>query len=283
MKVKTLFVLCIIFFCPRSANPIDFTIGGGVDNASYPPKNEDPVGDTFMPEMLPLYFTEFKGDFAVEYDYGLRAGYDPIWLNTISGNVGYHFGIVNMGLGFFIGDSDLTFESLDAGFSGRAGFEFPGIFFANAGLASSMDGSFDSTETVTRRLLGAQAGFWLPHIFFTFDFERREYVEQLSDTLKIQRSRTLYRLAMEMYSKNTPYRIGFIFGYQSLSRKIDSVSTPEDVSFDTMIVGFRFFNQVSRTFAWFGEVELPFNMDDIPVIKIFFRVIAGFTFSYNEK
>jgi hypothetical protein len=251
--------------------------------SSYSPKNEKPVGDTFVPELLPLYFAEFNGDFAVEYNYRIRAGYDPIWLNTISGNVGYHFGNVNMGLGFFIGDSDLTFKALDAGFSGRAGFEFPGIFFANAGIASSLDGGSDSAETATRKLFGAQAGFWLPHIFFTFDFELREYIEQLSDTLKIQRSRTLYRLAMEIYSKNIPYRISFIFGHQSLSREIESASTPEDVSFETIIVGMRFFNQVSRTFAWFAEGEMPLNMDNIPDIKMFFRVTAGLTFSYNEK
>ncbi|MDR2444347.1 MAG: hypothetical protein LBD44_00210 [Spirochaetaceae bacterium] len=267
-----------------SANPIDFTIGGGIDKTSYPPNDEGPVGGTFDPELLPIYFAEFNGDFAVEYNYSIRAGYDPIWLNTISGNVGYHFGNVNMGLGFFIGDSDLTFKALDAGFSGRAGFEFPGVFFANAGIASSLDGGSDSAETATRKLFGAQAGFWLPHIFFTFDFELREYIEQLTNTSKISRSRTMYRLSMEIYSKNTPYRIGFIFSSRSLSRKLEDSSIPkEEVSFDTLVVGLHFFNQVSRTFAWFVEGELPFNLDELPNIKVFLHVTAGFTFSYNER
>lgn len=283
MKSKALFVLCILLFYPSSANPIDFTIGGGVDNASYSPKNEGHVGNTFTPELLPLYFAEFNGDFAVEYSYGIRAGYDPIWLNTVSGNVAYHFGNVNMGLGFFIGDSDLTFKALDAGFSGRAGFEFPGVFFANAGIASSLDGGSDSAETATRKLFSAQTGFWIPHIFFSFDFELREYIEQPTSTSKISMSRTLYRLSMEMFSKNIPYRIGLIFGSQSLSRKLEDGSTPEDVSFDTLIVGLRFFNQVSHTFAWFVEGEAPFNLDNIPAIRIFFHATAGFTFSYNES
>ena len=280
---KTLFVLCILLLYPRSANPIDLTIGGGVDRSSYSPNDKGPAGNTFSSEWLPLYFAEFKGDFAVEYNYGIRAGYDPIWLNTVSGNVGYHFGNVNMGLGFFIGDSDFTFKALDAGFSGRAGFEFPGIFFANAGIASSLDGGSDSAEIATRKLFGAQAGFWLPHIFFTFDFELREYIEQLTNTSKITRSRTLYRLSIDMYSKNIPYRIGFIFGGQSLSRKLEGSPTPEDVSFDTVIVGLRFFNQVSRTFSWFVEGEAPFNLDNIPTINISFRATAGLTFSYNER
>ncbi|MDR0683875.1 MAG: hypothetical protein LBF83_01925 [Spirochaetaceae bacterium] len=284
MKNKTLFVLCILIFYPMSASPIDFTIGGGVDSASYSPNDKGPAGDTFAPELLPLYFAEFKGDFAVEYNYGIRAAYDPIWLNTISGNVGYHFGNVNMGLGFFIGDSDLTFQALDAGFSGRAGFEFPGIFFVNAGIASSLDGGSDSAENATRRLFSAQAGFWLPHIFFTFDFERRDFIEQPTNTSKISRSRTMYKLSMDIYSKNTPYRIGLIFGGQSLSRKFEDSSTPEaEVSFDTLIIGMRFFDQVSRTFAWFVEGEAPFKMDELPNIMIFFRATAGVTFSYNEK
>jgi hypothetical protein len=267
-----------------SANPIDFTIGGGIDGASYSPKDEGHVGDTFTPELLPIYFAEFNGDFAVEYNYSIRAGYDPLWLNTISGNVGYHFGNVNMGLGFFIGDSDLTFQALDAGFSGRAGFEFPGVFFANAGIASSLDGGSDSAETATRKLFSAQAGFWLPHIFFTFDFELRDYIEQLTNTSKISRSRTMYRLSMEIYSKNTPYRIGFIFGSHSLSRKLEDGSMPnEEVSFNTVIVGLRFFNQPSPNFAWFVEGQAPFNLDELPTIRAFFHATAGFTFSYNER
>lgn len=283
MKTKVLLLLCISLFCPQPANPIDFTVGGGIGNASYSPKNENPVGNDFTPELLPFYFAELKGDFAVEYNYLIRAGYDPIWLNTVSGNIGYNFGNVNIGLGFFMGDSDFTFQELDAGFSGRAGFEFPGIFFANAGIASSLDGGSDSDETATRKLFNIQAGFWLPHIFFTFDFELREYIRQMANDLKIHRSRTMYRLSMEMYSKNVPYRIGFVFGYQSLSHKMESAFTPEDVSFSTLIVGGRFLNQVSHTFAWFVEGELPFNADALPDIKLFFRATAGLTFSYNEK
>ncbi|MDR2343215.1 MAG: hypothetical protein LBD86_01630 [Spirochaetaceae bacterium] len=281
MKTKALFLLCIPLFYPQPANPVDFTVGGGVDFASYSPKNEDPVGDTFSPELLPLYFAEFKSDFAVEYNYLIRAAYDPIWLNTISGNVGYHFGKVNIGLGFFAGDSDFTFQAFDAGFSGRAGFEFPGIFFANASIASSLDGGSDSAETATRKLIGAQAGFWLPHIFFTFDFELKDYIEQLANASNIHRSRTLYKLNMEMYSKNTPYRIGFIFGYQTLSRKIEAGPAPEDVSSNMAIIGMSFFNQISRTFAWFADGELSLNIDDITDINIYFRASAGLTFSYN--
>ncbi|MDR3356359.1 MAG: hypothetical protein LBO04_04145 [Spirochaetaceae bacterium] len=283
MKNKALLVLCLFLFHPRQTNPIDITVGGGIDKTSYSPKNEDPAGDTFEPELLPLYFAELRGDFAVEYSYGIRALYDPIWLNTVSGNVGYKFGNVNIGLGFFIGDSDFTFKTLDAGFSGRAGFEFPGVFFANASIASSLDGGSDSAETATRKLFGAQGGFWIPHILFTFDFELREYIEQLSGALKIHRSRTMYRLTMEMYSKNTPYRIGLIFGKQSLSRKIESASVPEDLSFEMFIIGLRFFNQASRTFAWFFEGEMPFNTDKLPNVRVFFRASAGLTFSYNEK
>jgi hypothetical protein len=282
MKIKALFVLSTLFLCPLAVHSWDLTLSGGVDFASYPPDSQEPVGRTIAPELLPIYAAEFSGEFAVEYNYSFHILYDTIWREVFSGDVGYRFGKVDIGLGFFVSDFNTTVMTHAAGFSGRVGFVFPGVFFINAAIASSMDdGSWPPGASQKRRFNGS-AGFWLPHIFITFDFETKSFTEQVTETLDINRGRTRYKGTLEIYSKNVPYRLRFAFGRQELSRVMTDGVPVQSVSANDYFAGFGFHAQASKVFAWFieGEVFLgEFSFTG----NIRYNANAGLIFSYPEN
>ncbi|MDR2659127.1 MAG: hypothetical protein LBC27_03960 [Spirochaetaceae bacterium] len=277
MKNKPLLIVFFFFLPLRFVVSLDFTVQGGADYSSYPTNSEEAVGNTFKPEIIPLAYAELKDDFAVMYNYKINLGNDTIWRNMISGDVGYYFGHVDIGLGFFIGTGDFTFDYIDIGFSGRAGFEFPGVFLINGGFASSLykDGP------ASRQLFYARAGFWLPHILITGGFELKTYSDKVTEDLSIEYGRTKYTGAMEFFSKNIPYRIQFLFGMQTLTRVMSEPK--EEASFKSFIAGFRFYSQMSNTFAWFIEGSVPFNIDNIRDIKIFYNASLGLIFSHPES
>jgi hypothetical protein len=285
MKIKALFVLCILFFRPSAVCPWDLALSGGVDYASYPPDNQTSVNRIFTPELLPVYLAEFKGEFAVEYNYNFRVLYDTIWREVFSGDIGYRFGNAEIGLGFFASDFNTQVMTHAAGFSGRAGFEFPGIFFINAGVASSLDDGSWSQGASQKRMFNGKAGFWLPHIFVTFDFETKYFNEQVTETLNIRNDRTRYRASIEIYSKNVPYRLRFDFGMQELSRNMTDGTATNTASTNHFFAGAGFYAMPAKTFAWFvdSEILLPlFNSTNLGPGP-YYRATAGVVFSYPEN
>ncbi|MDR2659211.1 MAG: hypothetical protein LBC27_04390 [Spirochaetaceae bacterium] len=279
MKCKPLLVLCIFFFVHSSVYSWDLTLSGGVDYASYPKDGND-VSDIFKPELQPIYSAEFNGDFGVEHNYSIGLRYDPVWRETFSGGIGYHLGIVDIGLGFFLCDFFSGFTSIDTGFSGHAGFEFPGIFFINAGASVSM-GDF---EIPARKRFNAEAGFWLPHIFITFDFEIKEFIDNDDKTLDRTTS-TRYSGSMEFFSKNVPYRIRFEAGMQNLERSITGSAQSKDVSANHYFAGARFYAEAGKIFAWFAEAEVLFaaSKKESSGAAMPYRAGVGIIFSYPEK
>ncbi|MDR0663095.1 MAG: hypothetical protein LBF80_03325 [Spirochaetaceae bacterium] len=277
--------LFILFFCPLSVFAWDLTMGGGVDYSSYSTNNKRYVGSVFNPEMLPLYFAEFKDDFAIAYRYNIGLGFDTIWRNMFEGGVSYRFGHINLGMGFFVGESDLTFNAIDFGISGHAGFVLEGILFADGGFAASMD----NNAMADRTLYSASAGFWLPHILITGEFELRSYTEQITILQNLYSERMLARLNTEIFAKNVPYRLRIIAGWEALSRRIEGSTVLEDVSAHMFFAGLRFFNQAGKTFAWFIKGEVLVNLDDIlgsaavSDLKIYYRASMGLVFSYPER
>jgi hypothetical protein len=279
MKNIALFVLFLFLFCPLSVFTWDLTMGGGVDYSAYPINNKSYAGDVFSPDMLPLYFAEFKDDFAIAYNYKIGLGFDTIWRNMFEAGVSYRFGHINLGMGFFVGESDFTFNAVDLGISGRAGFVIDGVFFAEGGIAASQDGN----NSADRKLYFAHAGFWLPHILITAEFETRGYTEEITSDLDLYAGRMLLRINTEIFAKNVPYRIRFIAGWQSLSRRLEDNAVLEDLYFDTFFGGLRFFTQMSKTFAWFINGEVPVKLENFPDIEVFYRASLGLVFSYPER
>jgi hypothetical protein len=279
MKNIALFVLFLSFFCPLHIFAWDLTMGGGVDYSAYSTNNKSYAGDVFAPDMLPLYFAEFKDDFSIPYNYKIGFGFDTIWRNMFECGVSYRFGHINLGMGFFVGESDFTFNAVDLGISGRAGFIIDGVFFAEGGIATSQD----SNNSADRKLYFANAGFWLPNILITAEFETRDYTEEITSDLGLSASRMLIRVNTEIFAKNVPYRIRFIAGWQSLSRKLEESAVLEDVSFAAFFAGLRFFTQMSKTFAWFINGEVPVRIESLPTLEIFYRASIGLVFSYPER
>jgi hypothetical protein len=280
MKSIALFAL---FICPLSVFAWDLTLGGGVEYSAYPTRNESYTGNVFAPDMLPLYFAEFKDDFAVAYSYNIGLGFDTIWRNMFECGVSYRFGHINLGMGFFIGESDLTFNALDLGISGHAGFIIDGLFFADAGFAASQD----NNNLADRRLFFARAGFWAPHILTTAEFEMRNYTGEVTGALDLYAERMRTRINTEIFAKNVPYRIRFMAGWEGLSRRLEDGAVLEDVSVNIFFAGLRFFNQAGKTFAWFIEGEVPFRFgfgaDDAIAMQILYRAFIGLVFSYPER
>ncbi|MDR1147574.1 MAG: hypothetical protein LBK66_02970 [Spirochaetaceae bacterium] len=287
MRNKPPLLIFLFLFSIQFAAPLDFIMQGGIDYSSYPQDNKSHAGDVFKPELLPVGQLTLKDDFARMhstrlYNYNISLSRDPIWRYTALGDIGYYLGNINIGVGFFTGISNFTFEHIDIGFSGRAGIGFPGIFIANAGFASSVN-EISDTGTAARRLITAQVGFWLPHIFFTFDLQIKDYFEQVTRTTDINDSRTRYKGSMEIFSKNVPYRLRFSFGWQVSSRAVNVSGSSERSVYSIFIPGFYFYNQVKSTFAWFVEGEMPFNNYDIKDIKVFYNASIGLIFSYPES
>jgi hypothetical protein len=279
MKIKVSLVLCVLFFRPFAVYPWDLTLSGGVDYASYSPTSEGAVGNVFTPDLLPIYDVKFKGEFAIEYNYSFRVLYDTLWREMFFGDVGYHFGNVDVGLGFFVSDFDTTVMTHSLGFSGRAGFEFPGIFLINVNVASSLDdGSWPPGASQRRQFVG-RIGFWVPHILITFDYETKEFTKHVTDTLDISTNLTLYKGYVEIYSKNVPYRLRLGGGMQELQREvtIDDV-VAESVSVQPYFGGVGFYAQPSKVFSWFVEGEVFFGG-----AAINYSAQAGFIFSYPEN
>jgi hypothetical protein len=283
MKNKPPLTLLFFLFNLQFAYSLDFTIRGGIDSLFFNSVNSV---DSFSMNSLSSDSVNanaaLKGDFAGMYNYNVNFGRDPMWHNTASGDIGYYFGNLNIGVGFFTGTSDFTFEYIDIGISGRAGLEFPGIFLINAGIASSVNNT-NSPETGARRLISAQFGFWLPHIFVTADLQIKDYFEQTTETTNIHTSRTRYSGSLEIFSKNVPYRFRFSFGLQILNREIDESGALQEYSYKALIPGFHFYNQVSSTFAWFIEGEVPLSINDTTNMQAFYNASIGFIFSYPER
>ncbi|MDR1362986.1 MAG: hypothetical protein LBJ35_02925 [Spirochaetaceae bacterium] len=282
MKNKPPLVIFFFLFNLQFAASLDFTVQGGVDYSSYPQDDKNYMNTTFTPEFLPIAQAALKGDFAGMYNYNVSFGNDPIWRNMAGGDIGYYFGNVDIGLGFFTGVSDFTFEYIDVGFSGRAGVEFPGVFLVNAGFASSLNKGTGIAGSASRQAFNAQAGFWLPNIFIITNFQMKNYIEQ-TETSTVDTSSVRYSGSMELFSKNTPYRIRFSFGWQTLSRVVDESGVLGEANYNAFLAGFRFYSQSSSTFAWFIEGEALSDINNAKTIAVFYNASIGLIFSYPER
>jgi hypothetical protein len=285
MKKKVLLAVFPLLLTGAAGYSLDFTVAGGIDYASYDPHNQGLVGNLFKPLMLPIAYAAFSGDFGTTFTYKVNYDYDPIWRNTFSGEAGYRFANIELGLGFFMGSGDFSLQAIDAGFSGKAGFLFPGIFFLNLFVGSSVGGSLNSPENATRELFGASGGFWLPHILITGEFSLKDYIEQVTEELKIQTGRSQYKISMTFFSKNVPWRLRIDAGAQTLTRKLNDAGTggSEEETINLTIFGGGLHLQASKTFAWFFEGEIPMNLEDLSNFQMYYRASAGFTFSYPER
>lgn len=280
------FAFAILLLAPTLAFPIDVTIQGGLDNASYDPNDHELIrNDVFTPVPLPIASLDISGEFAGMYDFSFKYDWDTIWRNTIYGDVGYQFGPITFGLGFFLGGGDWEMEVLDAGFIGRGGVEFPEIFFVSASIGSSVGGSMESVANSTRQLFSVKAGYWLPHIYTVFELSNTNYIEQVTEYSRIETTRLRYQLRTELYSKNVPYRIIIDLGLQTLSRSVyeTGLGTMEDLEINMFFPGFGFVFQFSRWWSWFFEAELPANIDDFSTLGKYYRGWTGFTFQYPQR
>ncbi|GHV83801.1 hypothetical protein AGMMS50212_11410 [Spirochaetia bacterium] len=287
MKLKAAGFIIIVFLLSVPLYAREVTILGGIDNSSFSPFQHSRVGTEFKPSLAPFaklrIFSEFDGPYNGVFSYSINYDYDPMFRSVISGRTAYNFGHLFLGFGVFIGFDDFAIKAVDVGFSGHFGFFYPDAWFLALSAGSSVLGQVYGDENVSRLLIGAQFGFWLPHIFSIFEFTYKDYAEQSNANLKVETTRMRFQLRSETYSKNVPYRIVLMAGYQILTRTTTDGGYREEPQIKPVLVGGGFNIELSKTVRWHIEAEIPIDLEKFADTGYLYKFWTGFTYTSRRQ
>jgi hypothetical protein len=310
--LKRVFAVLLFSISACLAYSINITVLGGIENESYPRDNtgqlyppeiytpepyEDSPGTwvypdpeiieepaVFSPKIQAIGSIEVSGDVRGIFEYSVKYNWDTIWRNTVISNFNYHLKVFNLGFGLFIGGNDFLMRMLDIGFLGRLGIELEKKFFIDFTAGASIDSKLDVLDTSTRQLINARLGWWLPHIYNYFDYSLVKYFEKVSDTQKIENSLATYKVRMEFFNKNVPFRITSTLGYKNHTRIYTATDIEEVATVTTFFLGLGFNLKFAHYWRWVIEGEVMMDFKKTPdVFPPYFRAVTGIIFQYPER
>jgi hypothetical protein len=270
MKRYMLLPVLLLLSLALEAQPIDITVGGGLDALSIYTKNLDAEYDLksrdFAP--IPFWFAKIGGEIGKKFRFDLEYRQDPFWLSTVSGSVGAIYKLLNLGIGaqfgfheYDSGDFSLDkIESWDSGLITYIRLVSPGAYYAGFDYLLDLKSSYGGYGKSERHYLAVKAGFWLPHILIQASWSRKEYAESKTAQLDFNAGQEKLDVNMEFFSKNIPFRLSLGAGSIKLNTDANSSVTGrvnQDASYWYASTGLTFI--FGNHFQFFVKGELPFE------------------------
>jgi hypothetical protein len=214
------------------AQPVDITVGGGMDALSIDTKNLNSKYDLDSSAFafIPFWYAKVGGEIGKKFRFEAEYRQDPFWQSTVSGSVGAIYKIINLGLGAQFGahdysSDDFSFDKAelwDVGITSYVKVEYPGVFFAGFDYLLDLKSSYQGYGKSERHYLAARGGFWLPHIFIKGAYSRKGYIESKIGGINIDAGEEQFDVNLEFFSKNIPFRISGGAGSLKLSTVVDN-------------------------------------------------------------
>jgi hypothetical protein len=138
--------------------------------------------------------------------------------NRVFASLAIDLDYVSLEIGPIIGFFNSEEQAVNPGFLGGIQAELPGIFFANLEASSSLGSVPDITGNYNQKSADIAAGFWVPYVICSVNFNTRSYAAQEEDNLLTEDSLIRYFFRADVYTKNVPYTLRVDLGYQKLKR-----------------------------------------------------------------
>jgi hypothetical protein len=213
------------------AQPVDITLGGGIDSLSINTANLDGKYDLESTEfaIIPFWFARAEGEIGKKFRFDLQYRQDPLWQSTLSGSVGTIYKLLDIGLGTQFGfhdfsSGDFSFENVETWNTGIITWfkvEDPGVFFVGFDYLLNLPSGYTGDGKSERHYLAAKGGFWLPHILVKGFYSRKEYAESKKEGLTISAGQEKFGADMEFFSKSSPFRLSVGAGSLKLSTDVE--------------------------------------------------------------
>jgi hypothetical protein len=224
MRRIRFFALVFLFslrFISGAAQALDLRLVGGVGNLAFNPDQKvslGAAGSRFDPRISPLGHIGLGGEFSDAMDFSVAYERDPLLKNRVLANMGFHYRVVRLDFGPFIGLFNTKEQIISPGVAAALGLEFPGIIFGSLKAASTI-GSLASLPGDYVQQTGELAlGFWVPHVVCTLSINTKSFTRRESEALLLKDEHIRYQFRADAFTKNVPYTVYLDLGYQSLKR-----------------------------------------------------------------
>lgn len=149
----------------------------------------------------------------------LNSGFniDPVLRNNVYTIFTYKQDFLRLGVGPFFGLFNSPSTLLKSGISVSVQLEFPGIVFLYFRTDSSIGGRIVETGDYIQERSDAAAGFYVRNAICSLNLQTKKYTEKTAAGEAVE-NKTDYFFKTDIYKKNIPYRVIFMFGYESMSK-----------------------------------------------------------------
>ncbi|MDR3324902.1 MAG: hypothetical protein LBS82_02790 [Spirochaetaceae bacterium] len=291
MKTRILlsaFVFAAIALQPLlHAQPIDVTIGGGLDNLAVDTQKLD--GNYNLKsgafELRPAWSARINGEIGRNFLFDVTYRQDPFWQSSFSGMFGLIFGAVHAGLGVQIGmhdyaSGDFSYEKMsswDTGLLGCFKLEYPGYFFVGTDFVADFWGDMSEEGRSSRPYLSVFGGFWLPYILITITYFQKEYVETKAAGVKARAALTKVGAELEFFSKSSPFRVSIGGGWLRQAISLSGGGAARETFADYFNADLGFSLELGLYARWFVKGGIPLDGLAPALAKFIFN--TGFTFT----
>jgi hypothetical protein len=204
---------------------IDLEISGGLGNMAFDTERESTLGSesrAFEDRLFPVGQVKISGETANGFYYNGAFEREPLLRNRLSINMGIKLDHINLEIGPVMGLFNSEEQIVNPGISAGMGLEFPGILFVNLKASSSLGSVLDITGDYLQKSAEISAGFWVPHVVFSFNLTAKGFALEKDANLLIEDSLTRYFFRADVFSKNIPYTCRLDLGYLTMSRSYSS-------------------------------------------------------------
>jgi hypothetical protein len=268
VKKCVLLPLLFLALIRLGAQPVDITVGGGIDNFGVDTKeldlNYNLKSDEFA--LHPFWYARVNGEFGKDFLFDVEYRQDPLWQSSFTGSFGLTYGVVSAGLGMQLGmhdyaSGDFSFDKTnlwDAGLLGYFKLQLPGYFFIGTDFIADFWGELSEAGRSSRPFWSVYAGCWLPHLHITLTYLQKEYLETKADDLRVRAANQEIRGDIEIFSKSSPFRISIAAAWivKLVSFTQDGTMIREQNA-DYIYAEFGFSLALGRYAWWFIKGGLP--------------------------
>jgi hypothetical protein len=290
--MKRLFLpICTFFLLVGAAAAVELEVIGGVNGLTFNPDKtevyEEPDAEReFTPNLFGLLNLSVRYDFSETLNFNVNIERDNILQNSINAVFGAKTDYFNFKFGAFLGLTD-NFDIPDAGISGNMELIIPGIFLLSLSGSSTLGVQFDYTNNY-RETAGIKIGFWLGNAAVSLCADMKSLSRQEDESLIVSDTLLRFLLNYEFFVKNSNLSGVLYAGYQTYTRSYRIETVEYDDELTSLLAGFEFNWQVTRTLCLKTGVEIPFNITAAqpmivnPDYLSLLKVYAGFIYSINK-
>jgi hypothetical protein len=171
---------------------------------------------------------------------------DDVLRNVAYALLYYNLDFLSMGIGTIQGVGNTDGTILKPGIASSVELHFPGIMFTRLLFDYSLGGLFEGeTGDYLQSRNELALGFYARNAICALSFESKKFVEQQA-AQQVVDSLQRYAFTVDIYKKNTPFRLLLSFAYQSLQKKfLDGVTNPVH-TLDSLMAGLELNVEVTR-------------------------------------